>query len=222
MDKRVDLTAADGFRFSAYQASPEGNIRGSVLVIQEVFGVNMHIRSVCDRYATEGYLAVAPSLYDRVEAGIELEYKDEDMARGVKIARQTLKQEDTLADLQASADYLAKQGKVGVVGYCFGGLMAWLCASHTQHIACVSGYYGGGIAQALDHRPQVPTILHFGEQDSHIPMSEVNAVKAAYPDLPVYVYDADHGFNCDARGSYNEPAANLAKERTLALFAEHL
>ena len=222
MTETINLTTADGFNFTAYQAGPEGKMKGAVLVIQEVFGVNSHIRSVCDRYAAEGYFSVAPALYDRVEPGIELEYNDEGMARGVKLARQTLRQADTLADLQATINYLMKQGKVGVVGYCFGGLLAWLCASHSEHIACVSGYYGGGIAQELEHAPRVPTILHFGEQDTHIPMTDVNAVKEAYPDLPVHVYDAGHGFNCDARGSYNEVAAGLAKERTLALFAEYL
>ncbi len=223
MSEKIALTAADGFKFTAWQSAPVGQEpKGCVLVIQEVFGVNGHIRDVCDRYAAEGYLALAPSLFDRVEPGVELGYTSDDMARGVKLARQLLKPEETLADLQASIDYLAQRGRVGVVGYCFGGLQAWLCAAKANNIACVSGYYGGGIHQAIERQPRVPTMLHFGDQDAHIPMSEVDAVIEAHPGVTVHVYAADHGFNCDRRGSYNEPAATLAKERTLAFFAEHL
>lgn len=216
------MTAADGFTLSAYEAKPAGDVKGCVVVIQEVFGVNRHIREVCDGYAAEGYLALAPAIFDRVEPGIELGYEQDDMMKGVGIAFNDLQMKNTLADVQAAVDHLSASGKVGVVGYCFGGLMTWMAAANTIGIACASGYYGGGIINANDLEPKVPTILHFGELDAHIPMDDVNAIDEAHPDVPVYVYDADHGFNCDHRASFNPAAAELAKERTLAFFAEYL
>ena len=222
MGKSIELTGADGFTFSAYLATPAMEPKGRVVVIQEIFGVNNHIREVCDGYAEAGYVAVAPALFDRVERGIELGYQGEDMTRGVEIARGKLQMPDTLSDVQAAIDYLSKDGKVGVVGYCFGGLLTWLCAAGANNIACASGYYGGGIAQSIDKTPRVPTILHFGELDAHIPMSDVNAVRDANPDVTVYTYDADHGFNCNHRASFDKTAATLARQRTLAFFAEQL
>ncbi len=222
MGEVIQLTAGDGFQLSAYESAPDGESKGAVLVIQEVFGVNNHIREVTDGYAADGYHALAPAIFDRVEPGIELGYDEDDMMTGVGIARGKLQMENTMADLQAGIDYLSDKGKVGVVGYCFGGLLTWMCAANASGIACASGYYGGGIAQANDLQPQVPTILHFGELDAHIPMSDVKAVDDAHPDVEVYVYDADHGFNCDHRASYNEAAAVLAKQRTLDFFAQHL
>ena len=222
MGEVIQIIAADGFQLSAYEAAPAGTPKGCVLVIQEVFGVNSHIREVCDGYAGEGYLAVAPAIFDRVEPGIELGYEQDDMMRGVGIARGQLDMAQTMADLQATVNYLGEHGKVGVVGYCFGGLLTWLCAADVEGIACASGYYGGGIIEAKDLTPAVPTILHFGNLDVHIPISDVEVIDAAHPDVPVYVYDADHGFNCDQRGNYEASAASKAKERTLALFAAHL
>lgn len=222
MGETIQLTSADGFSFSGYKAAPVAAPAGCVLVIQEIFGVNAHIREVCDGYATDGYLALAPAIFDRVEAGIELGYEDDGMTRGIDLAFNRLEMENTLADLQAGIDYLAERGKVGLVGYCFGGLLTWLCSARAKNIACASGYYGGGIAARNSLQPGVPTILHFGELDAHIPMSEVEAVRVAHPDVAVYVYDADHGFNCDHRASYNPVAAKLAKKRTLDFFGEHL
>ena len=222
MGEMIQLQAADGFDFTAYQARPASKEKAGLVVIQEVFGINQHIREVCDGYAADGYLAVAPALYDRAEPGIQLNYDSDGMSRGVAIARGTLKPENTLADLQATIDYLAEQGPVGAVGYCFGGLQAWICAANARQLSCVSGYYGGGIAQANGLKPRVPTMLHFGDQDPHIPMSDVNAVIEAHPEVTVHVYPADHGFNCDHRESYNETAAKLARERTLALFDTYL
>ncbi|MGI9323354.1 MAG: dienelactone hydrolase family protein [Pseudomonadales bacterium] len=222
MGETIKLTSADGFELSAYQAAPAGAQKGCVLVIQEIFGVNQHIREVCDGYAADGYLAVAPAIFDRVEPGIELTYEGDDMTRGMELAFKQLEMPNTLADLQAGIDYLGKQGKVGAVGYCFGGLLAWLCAANATGLACVSGYYGGGIGGVKEQQPTVPTILHFGELDAHIPITEVEAIAAAQPDVTVHVYKADHGFNCDHRGSYDQAAAKQARERTLAHFAQHL
>jgi carboxymethylenebutenolidase len=222
MGNTIQLTSADGFTLDAYEAKPSGDAKGCVVVIQEIFGVNAHIQEVCDGYADAGYIAVAPALFDRVEAGIELGYDDDGMTSGVDIAFSKLQMPNSLADVQAAINYLAGQGKVGVVGYCFGGLLTYLSAANADNLTCASGYYGGGIAGMLDNKPKVPTILHFGELDAHIPMSDVDAIKAANADVPVYVYDADHGFNCDHRASYNEPASKLARQRTLDFFAEQL
>ena len=222
MGETVQLTARDGFEFSAYEASPAGDTRGGVVVIQEVFGVNQHIREVCDGYAEAGYVAIAPALFDRVETGIELGYDMDDMTRGVGIARGELDMENTLMDIQAAVDYLSADGPVAVVGYCFGGLMTWLAACHAENVACASGYYGGGIIGFNDQTPAVPTILHFGEKDAHIPMEDVRAIDEAHPDVAVYVYDADHGFNCNHRDSYDADAAKLARQRTLEFFESNL
>ncbi len=218
----ISLTAGDGFQLSAYEALPEGAAKGCVVVVQEVFGVNNHIREVCDGYAAEGFLAIAPAIFDRFEPGIELGYEQDDMMRGVGIARGELQMENTLQDIQAAIDYLSSRGKVGLVGYCFGGLVSWVAAANATGLSCVSSYYGGGIIQANELQPKVPTIMHFGELDAHIPMEDVRLIDDAHSDVPVYVYDADHGFNCDHRASYNKAAANLARRRTLDLFAEHL
>ena len=218
----ISLIAADGFQLSAYEAVPDEAAKGCIVVIQEVFGVNHHIREVCDGYAAEGYLVVAPAIFDRFQPGIELGYEQDDMMKGVGIARGELQMENTLQDIQAAIDYLVGKGKVGLVGYCFGGLVTWVAAANATDLACASSYYGGGIIQANDLEPKVPTIMHFGALDAHIPMEDVKAIDEGHPNVPVYVYDADHGFNCDHRASYNEAAATLARQRTLGFFAEHL
>lgn len=222
MGEHVTLKASDGFALDAWLAMPDGAPKGGVVVIQEIFGVNQHIREVTDGFAAEGYAAIAPAIFDRVEKGVELGYEGDDIMRGAGIARGKLEQANTMKDLQAAIDYIGQYGKVGVVGYCFGGLLTWLCACNASGIACASGYYGGGIAGVANLTPKVPTILHFGEKDAHISMADVNKIKEAHPGMSVYVYDADHGFNCDHRASYDKAASALAKSRTLAFFAEHI
>jgi carboxymethylenebutenolidase len=193
-----------------------------VVVIQEVFGVNSHIRAVADGYAAEGYYAVAPALFDRVEPGIELGYEGSDAERGVEFAFNRLQMPQTLADIQAAIDHASGFGKVGMVGYCFGGLLTWLSACQLNGLAAASSYYGGGVPGQADMTPRCPIILHFGEQDDYIPMDTVRQFMARHPDLAVYTYDADHGFNCEQRPMFDADAADLARQRTLALFAEHL
>lgn len=222
MGERRQLRAIDGFTLGAYEARPEGPPKGGVLVIQEIFGVNPHVREVCDGYAEAGYVALAPQIFDRVERDVELGYDEAGMTAGIGIARGKLEIPLTLADLQAGIDDLKRQGKVGVVGYCFGGLLTWLAACELEGVACASAYYGGGIVGEIGRTARCPVIMHFGKLDAHIPMSDVAKIEAALPDVTVYTYDADHGFNCDHRASYDEAAANLARERTLAFFAEHL
>lgn len=218
----INLKAADGFEFSAYEATPAGEAKGAIVVIQEVFGVNSHIRAVVDGYAKEGYYAVAPAIFDRAEPGVELGYESADMERGIDLAFNQLDMPTTLGDLQTAINHAAGHGKVGVVGYCFGGLLTWLTACKLDGVAAASAYYGGGIPDQADMNPKSPIILHFGEKDSFIPMESVEAFKAKHPDLPSYVYAADHGFNCDHRGSYDADAAKLALERTLDFFAKEI
>jgi len=216
------LRAADGYAFGVYQALPDGEPKGAVVVIQEIFGVNAHIREVADSYAARGYAALAPALFDRVERDVELGYDAAGMGRGRELAFAGLDRQDALRDIQATVEEAGKFGRVAVVGCCFGGLMTYLAAAELSGIACASAYYGGGIAGVLDKTPKCPLIMHFGALDAHIPRSDVERIKSALPATPVHVYDADHGFNCDHRGSYHPQSAALARQRTLALIDEHL
>ena len=219
----IELKASDNFTFGAYEALPSSAPKGGVVVIQEIFGVNPHIRSVVDGYADMGYAAIAPKIFDRVEKNVELGYEQQaDFDKGLKIAFNDLEISDTLKDIQATVEALSKHGKVGVVGYCFGGLLTWLSACEISGVAAASAYYGGGTASELARTASCPVMMHFGEKDEHIPMSEVEPIKSSLPDVQVFVYDADHGFNCDVRGSYHEASSTLARERTLEFFANHL
>lgn len=222
MGEAVQIRSADGFTLGAYQAMPSGTPKGAVVVIQEIFGVNRHIREVVDGYAADGYFAIAPQIFDRIERNIELGYDEADMGKGIELAFQKLDHGLTAQDLQAAVEAASVHGKVGVVGYCFGGLLTWRCACDLEGVSAASAYYGGGLANEADKAPRCPVMMHFGDKDAHIPMSDVEKVRAAQPDVEVYVYDADHGFNCDHRASYDAASASLAKERTLAFFARHL
>jgi carboxymethylenebutenolidase len=221
MGEWIELKAADGVEIGAWLAAPAGQPRGAVVVVQEIFGVNHHIRSVADRFAAEGYLAIAPAMFDRVEKGVELGYDQAGMARGRDIVGK-LSQEGSIADITAAVERAAKAGKVGVVGFCWGGTMAWLAATQIDGVAAAVGYYGGGIIGLKALKPRVPTMLHFGEQDGHIPLAGVREIEAAHPETPVHVYPAGHGFNCDERASYDAPSAALAWGRTLDFLGKHL
>ena len=221
MSEWVKLTASDGFVLDAYVARPEGTPKASVVVLQEIFGVNSHIRSVADLYAKQGYLAVAPALFDRKIKNFEVGYSGDDVKAGREIAF-ALDRETTLRDIEAAITFARQSGKTGLVGYCWGGTMAYAAACSLSGLSAVSAYYGGGVTAMKDHAPTVPTILHFGERDAHIPMEGVNAFIAARPDATIYVYAADHGFNCDQRSSFDEASAKLARTRTLEHFAKYL
>jgi carboxymethylenebutenolidase len=219
----TELTASDGFKIGAYVAQPSGKAKGGVVVIQEIFGVNRHIRAVADGYAAAGYVAIAPQIFDRVERNVELGYTAQpDFDKGLRIAFQDLKLSDTLLDLQAAIDHVAGFGRVGVVGYCFGGLLTWLSACSLERVAAASAYYGGGIVKHVERSARCPVMMHFGALDKHIPLSEVDTIRAAHAEVQVFVYDADHGFNCDERASYNETSCVLARQRTLDFFATQL
>ncbi len=226
MGQFIDLTAKDGTTFPAYVAEPAGKPRGAVVVLQEIFGVNSHIRSVADGYAAEGYLAVAPATFHRVKQGVELGYTEEDMKAGsaLKAAVEALPAPGVLQDVQAAVEYAAKAGKVGIVGYCWGGLLTWRAAAKVTGLSAAAPYYGGGMTTAQESAlaPKVPVLAHFGNNDHWIPLDTVEAFKKAHPDVEVHVYESGHGFNCDQRGSYNAESAKLAKERTLAFFAKHV
>jgi carboxymethylenebutenolidase len=222
MGKMIELKTKDGQTISAYKAEPAGKPRGGVVVIQEIWGVNSHIRSVADGYAKEGYVAVAPAIFDRVEKGVTMDqYTQETMGKGFGLM-QKVDQDKALLDIQAAVDEASKGGKVGVVGFCFGGRMAWLAASRVSGIAASVPYYGGGIPDLASEQPKVPVMMHFGEKDQHIPVASVQQFQKAHPKLPVFMYKADHGFNCDQRGSYDETAAKMARERTLEFFATNV
>lgn len=222
MGTQIELTAGDGHKLGAYKAEPSGAPKGAVVVIQEIFGVNKHIRDLADQYAAAGYVAIAPALFDRVEKGIEVGYGQDDFQKG-RETRQKLKDEGILADVQAAIDEAKKIGKVGIVGYCFGGAVAWMAACHCSGLAASSCYYGGGIHAKKDDSPKCPVQMHFGDKDGAIPLNQVHEIKEAHPDIPVYVYDdAGHGFCCDERDSFNEGACKRARERTLALFGQNV
>ena len=221
MGQVISLAAKDGHKLAAYRADPQGKPRGALVVIQEIFGVNHHMRNVADLFAREGYVAVTPALFDRVEPGIELGYDPKSIESGRDI-RAKVPLDGTLADLQAAIDYAKQFGKVGVVGYCWGGGLAFLAATRLPGTAAAVGYYGGMVAAHAQEKPKAPVMLHFGDQDQSIPMSDVEKVKAARPDVPVFVYHAGHGFSCDERGSYNAEASKQALERTLKFFKEHI
>jgi len=221
MGKMIELVAADGFRLAAYRADPAGDRRGGVVVAQEIFGVNSHIRSVCDGFANDGYVAIAPALFDRYERNVDIGYTAEDIARGraLKVRATT---DAALQDIAAARDALSGSGKIGVVGYCWGGFIAWMAACRLDGFACAVAYYGGGMLEAIAETPKCPVLAHFGERDSMIPVEGVKGFAAAHSEIQVFIYAADHGFNCDQRGSYDAAAAALARERTLQHFRRQL
>ena len=221
MSEFTTLMARDGHEFNAWLAAPAGKPRGAVLVIQEIFGVNAHIRAVTDSYAAEGYVAIAPALFDRVRKGVELGYTPDTMKEGFGYVQQ-LQPEKTLLDLAACIAVVKHAGRVGVVGFCWGGKMAYVSACELP-VACGVAYYGGGIAKELSRTPKCPMLYHFGGKDAHIPASDVEQIRAADSRGTFYIYpEADHGFNCDMRASFNAAAAQLARQRTLDFLGQHL
>jgi carboxymethylenebutenolidase len=214
------IMARDGHEFRAYLAAPPGNPRGAVVVIQEIFGVNTHIRAVTDSYAAEGYVAIAPSLFDRVRRGIELGYGPEERQEGMGYVKQ-LKPEQTLKDVAAALAIVKHSGRVGMVGFCWGGRITYQAACELP-LACAVAYYGGGITQILDQKPRCPVMYHFGERDQHITPDDVARIRAAHPEGIFHVYPADHGFNRDVGASYDAASAALARKRTLEFLARHV
>ena len=219
MGNTINLKAPDGFTLTAYTAGPTGGTKGLVL-IQEIFGVNHHIRDMCERFGAQGYAVCAPAIFDRVEPGIELGYTQEDIDKG-RGYRMKLNDAQLMLDVEAAAAQLGGK-KLGIVGYCFGGTVAWWGATRSNRFAAASCWYGGGIAGTKDERPNCPVQMHFGEKDASIPMTDVEAIRAAQPRVESYVYPgAQHGFGCDERASFSKPDYELAQQRTLEFFARH-
>ena len=228
MGSVIQLSAADGTHIPAYVAQTETPAKAAVVVIQEIFGVNAHIREVADAYAKEGYLAIAPAMFHRAQANVELGYTDADMGAGMalKTAVESLPAPGAMQDIQAAIDHVHKAcgGKVGIVGYCWGGLLTWRAACMLQGLSAAAPYYGGGVTTAAEtaRQARVPVMAHFAEEDKWIPMDSVEAFKSAHPQVQVFTYAAHHGFNCNHRGAWQAEAAALAKQRTLDFFKTNL
>jgi carboxymethylenebutenolidase len=223
MGEMVQLRAKDGHELDAYVVQPGVPAKGGLVIVQEIHGVNAHIRAVADRYADDGFVVVAPALFDRIERGVELRGSGEDMERAMDLLK-SFDIEKGVDDVAAAVQCERCFGnvkKIGVVGYCLGGTLAWLSAARLPIHAAV-GYYGGRIAQYLGERPKVPVMLHFGEQDQHIPQSEIDAIAKAYPEVSIYTYPAGHGFNRDGSAGYSASCATRARARTLEFLREHL
>jgi carboxymethylenebutenolidase len=223
MAEMVQLRAKDGHVLDAYVVQPGVPAKGGLVIVQEIHGVNAHIRAVADRYADDGFVVVAPALFDRIERGVELRGSGEDMQRAMDLLK-SFDIEKGVDDVAAAVQCERCFGnvkKIGVVGYCLGGTLAWLSAARLPIHAAV-GYYGGRIAQYLEERPKAPVMLHFGEQDQHIPQSEIDAIATAYPEVPIYTYPAGHGFNRDGSAGYSASCAMRARARTLEFLREHL
>jgi carboxymethylenebutenolidase len=220
--ENIRLRAMDGFELSAYVATPSGAPKGGLVVIQEIFGVNGHIRRVADGYAADGYLAIAPALFDRIEPGVEIGYTPPDIERGRDLKGRS-STENALADIEAARRHVAGAGKVGVVGYCWGGFLAWVSATRLSGLSAAVSYYGGGIGTVAEEKPRCPVLMHFGEKDHAIPLTDVDKVRAAHPSgVEIHVYPSGHGFNCDERGSYDPESARVARERSVRFLGEHL
>ncbi len=215
------LQASDGHALKAWCAQPTGEPRGTVVVLQEIFGVNAHIRSVADRFAAEGYVALAPTLFDRVARNFETGYTPDDMARA-KAVMEKVSLDNAVLDLAAAAQSPLGPGKVAVVGYCWGGTLAWLAATRLPGLACAVSYYGRLVVDFLHERPRCPVLFHFGDKDKSIPLANVKKILSAHPEQACHVYSADHGFNCDQRAAFEPANSALAMERTLAFLRQHV
>jgi len=223
MGQDITLTPADGFELGAYRADPEGPARGGIVVIQEIFGVNVHIRDLCDRFADVGYLAVAPAVYDRFEKDFQVGYAPDDIAAGrVHKDSGNANFDNVIADVEAARLVAVEAtGRVGITGFCWGGVITWAAACRLDFQAA-AGYYGGGILPYVNEQPNCPTILHFGEHDDGIPLADVAEIGKAHPECDINIYDAGHGFHCDMRGSFSPHAAQVASIRTFRLFDAHV
>jgi carboxymethylenebutenolidase len=218
---QISLTTRDDHTLDAYIAGPE-DARHSIVVVQEIFGVNSHMRHVVDTFAALGYRVICPALFDRIERKVELGYESEDMQRGLEL-RSKIPQAQTLLDIEAAAAALQANGKIGIVGYCWGGSLAWLAACRSDQFSAASCWYGAAIAKTKDETARIPVQMHFGVKDSSIPMEDVEAIRTAQPDAEIYTYEgAGHGFGCEQRESYHADSAHLAQERTLTFFERHL
>lgn len=221
MGKNIELAASDGHKFSAYVAEPSGKPKGALIVVMEIFGVNSHIKKVTDEYAGDGYLAIAPAFFDRVQRGLDVGYTPAD----IEIARplmQKMKFDDALKDVEAAKQHVASAGKTGIIGYCWGGALSFKSACNVNGLACAIACYGGAIPSMINEQPKCPVQFHWGETDHSIPLEKAKEVAAAHKGQAHYFYPAGHGFNCDQRGSYHAESAKLSRSRALEFLAKHV
>ena len=222
MGKNIDLSAGDGHKFSAYVAEPSGKAKGALIVVMEIFGVNSHIRRVADEYAGDGYLAIAPAFFDRVQRGLDVGYSQPEI-ESARALMQKMKFEDALKDVEAAKQHVASAGKTGIVGYCWGGSLSFKAACNVNGLACAVAYYGGAIPNLIGEKPKCPVMFHWGETDHSIPLEKAKEVAGAHKDQIHHFYaGAGHGFNCEQRGSYNAESAKLARSRTLEFLRKHV
>jgi carboxymethylenebutenolidase len=212
----IELTAGDGHKLAAWRAEPQGKPRGGLIVVQEIFGVNSHIRGVAD-----GYLAIAPAFFDRVERGFDIGYTPADIERGRTFIPK-MQWDTVMKDVQAALENVKSAGKVGIVGYCWGGTVSWVAAARLSDVACSVCYYGGGIPGLTSEQPKCPVMFHWGETDHAIAVADAKKVAAAHPKAQSFIYPAGHGFNCDQRGSYHADSAKLARTRSLEFLRKHI
>lgn len=213
------LTAADGHRLQAYRARPDGDPKGGLAVLQEIFGVNAHIRELCDAFAQAGYEALAPALFDRAERGVEMDYGPDSVERG-RVLRAAIAWDDMLLDVQAALDALDASPKAAI-GYCWGGTLAFLAAARLEGLACAVSYYGGQTVPFAQEPIRVPVLMHFGAEDPRIPPQDRAAIQAGNPAIEMHVFPADHGFNCDHRKEFHAPSADEALRLTFAFLERH-
>ena len=221
MGKMIELTAGDGHKLGAWRAEPKGKPRGALIVVQEIFGVNSHIRSVADGYAADGYLAIAPAFFDRVERGLDIGYTPADIERGRTFIPK-MQWDKVIQDAGAAKDNVSSAGKVGIVGYCWGGTVSWMGASRLAGIAAAVTYYGGGITTNSGEKSKCPVMCHWGETDHAIAIDGVKKFLGEHPEVTSFIYPAGHGFNCDQRGSYHADSAKLARTRSLEFLRKNV
>ena len=221
MGTMIELKASDGHKLAAWRAEPKGRPRGALIVVQEIFGVNSHIKGVADGYAADGYLAIAPAFFDRVERGLDIGYSQPEIERGRTFIPK-MQWDTVMKDAAAALDNVKSAGKVGIVGYCWGGTVSWMSASRLPGLAAAVTYYGGGITANSGEKPKCPVMSHWGETDHAIPLDGVKKFLGEHPEVTSFVYPAGHGFNCDQRGSYHAESAKLARTRSLEFLKKHV
>jgi len=217
----IELAAQDGHRLKAYKAMPAGKPKGAIVIGPEIFGVNSHIRGVADGFAADGYVAIAPQLFDRAERDFETGYSPDDVAAGRAVMAK-LDWSNTLKDVAAAIEHARPYGKTAIVGYCWGGTIAWVASARLSGLACTVAYYGGSIPNFIEEAPKRPIMLHFGEQDASLPVDKAREVARRHPEAETFFYPAQHGFNCEQRGSYDADSATLARQRTMEFLGRHL
>lgn len=221
MGKMIELTAGDGHKLAAWRAEPQGKARGALIVVQEIFGVNSHIRSVADGYAADGYLAIAPAFFDRVERGLDIGYSQAEIERGRTFIPK-MQWDKVMLDAGAALENVKSAGKVGIAGYCWGGTVSWMAASRLPGLSAAVTYYGGGITANSGEKPKCPVMSHWGETDQAIPIEGVKKFLGEHPEVTSFIYPAGHGFNCDQRGSYHAESAKTARTRSLEFLRKHV